>query len=136
MVEIFIDYEGELHCSAVHGPSQARIETDAPKDNQGKGESFSPTDLLATALGTCMATMIGIYARRHGIDMKGLKVRVEKHMQQEPRRIARLVIEMDVPAELDEKHKHAVEAAALSCPVHKSLHPEIEIPIQFRYPNS
>lgn len=133
MVEILIEYEGGLHCSAQHGPSKTRISTDAPVDNQGRGESFSPTDLFATSLGTCMMTIMAIYAQKHGVDLKGTKVRVEKHMKENPRRIGRLVVEMTIPASLDENRKRALEAAALSCPVHKSLHPEIEVISRFNY---
>ncbi|MBI1870736.1 MAG: OsmC family protein [Chlamydiae bacterium] len=136
MVEILIEYEGDLHCSALHGPSKATLSTDAPVDNQGRGESFSPTDLLATALGTCMATMMGIFAKRRGIELKGMKVRVEKHMQEAPRRVQKLDVNIYVPVKLGEKEQQALEAAALSCPVHKSLHPAMEIPIHFHYPEN
>src|SRR5438093_2949357 len=98
MVKISIEYKGELHCSAKHGPSGAQLETDAPRDNEGKGESFSPTDLVATALGTCMATIMGIYARRHDIDLRGMKIEVSKEMSADtPRRIARLATEIWLP---------------------------------------
>jgi len=86
MVEIDIEYEGDLHCRAMHGPSSAVLSTDAPKDNQGKGEAFSPTDLLATALGACMMTVMGIYARTKGVDLKGTHVHVTKEMVADPRR--------------------------------------------------
>jgi putative redox protein len=112
------------------------LQTDAPIDNQGKGESFSPTDLLATALGTCMMTTMGIYAKRHNIDLKGAMVRVEKHMSDNPRRIGKLIVEFKIPIKPDEKQRQALENAALTCPVHKSLDPEIEIPIHFHYPEA
>lgn len=133
MVEIQIDYEGDLHCTAKHGPSGRSIETDAPADNQGRGESFSPTDLVATALGACMATMMGIYARQQEIDLRGTRVRVEKHMADAPRRIGKLVVEFHLPASLPDRNRQALERAALLCPVHKSLRPDIEIPVAFRY---
>jgi uncharacterized OsmC-like protein len=136
MVEILIEYEGDLHCRASHGPSRKELQTDAPIDNQGKGESFSPTDLLATALGTCMMTTMGIYAKRHNIDLKGAMVRVEKHMSDNPRRIGKLIVEFKIPIKPDEKQRQALENAALTCPVHKSLDPEIEIPIHFHYPEA
>jgi putative redox protein len=136
MVEILIEYEGDLHCKALHGPSRNQLQTDAPVDNQGKGESFSPTDLLATALGTCMLTTMGIYARRHNIDLKGTTVRVEKHMIDNPRRIGKLVVDFNMPSKFNDKERQALENAALTCPVHKSLDPKIEIPIQFYYPPS
>ena len=91
MVKIEIEYTGSLRCSALHTPSQTRLITDAPVDNHGKGESFSPTDLVATALGTCMATLMGIFAERHAIDLAGMKITVVKEMTTKPpRRIGRL----------------------------------------------
>jgi len=134
MVEIHIEYEGDLRCKAVHGPSKKEFHTDAPADNQGKGESFSPTDLVATALGTCMATTMGIYAKRHNITLQGMKIRVEKHMTESPRRIGKLVVEFHFSQKFEEKDRKALEAAALACPVHKSLHPDVEQIVQFHHP--
>lgn len=134
MVDVFIDYQGNLHCQATHAPSKATLQTDAPTDNQGKGETFSPTDLVGVALGTCIATVMAIYAERHGIELKGMKLKVEKSMQQSPRRIGRLAVTVDIPIKLEGRHREALEAAAHQCPVHKSLHPEMETPIVFRYP--
>lgn len=132
MVEITAVYEGQLRTSATHGPSGSRLETDAPVDNQGKGERYSPTDLVATALGTCMMTIMGIYAQRHEMDLTGTKVRVEKHMTAEaPRRIARIVTEITVPLSEDHPQRKAIERAAVNCPVHLSLHPEVEKPVVF-----
>ena len=92
MVEVTIDYTGNLHCDATHGPSHSTISTDAPTDNKGKGESFSPTDLVATALGTCMSTILAMAAEEHGLDVKGMKVKVEKEMSKDaPRRIVGLL---------------------------------------------
>jgi putative redox protein len=133
MVEIEVDYLGELRTSVVHGPSGASMSTDAPKDNQGRGEAFSPTDLVAAALGSCVATLIGIYAKRHDLDVAGMRVRVEKHMIAEPRRIGRLPVVVDVPIALDERHRQGIETVARHCPVHQSLHPDIDSPIEFRY---
>ncbi|HZV02747.1 MAG TPA: OsmC family protein, partial [Planctomycetota bacterium] len=100
--------------------------------NEGKGESFSPTDLVATALGTCMVTIMGIYARRNGIDISGAKVQVVKDMVQEPiRRIGSLRVKIDVPKKVDERHRRALEQAAKHCPVHQSLHPDVKIPVEF-----
>ena len=91
MVEMTIQYEGELRCTATHGPSGCRLQTDAPVDNMGKGETFSPTDLVATGLGACILTIIGIVAKRHAIPVRGATVKVTKVMTTEPpRRIARL----------------------------------------------
>ena len=132
MIQITIDYLGGLRCHATHGPSQNTVITDAPVDNHGKGESFSPTDLVATALGTCMATVIGIFAERHGVDLRGMKVTVGKEMTQVPvRRIARLTTEIVVPLSAAHPHREALERAALTCPVPQSLHPEVEKPVNF-----
>jgi len=134
MVEITAVYEGELRCRATHGPSGSRVETDAPVDNHGRGERFSPTDLVATALGSCMMTIMGIFAERHDLDLTGARVRVEKHMSAEaPRRIARLTTEIDVPLPEDHPHRQALERAAVTCPVHQSLHPDVEKPVVFAW---
>lgn len=132
MVKIQIRYEGDLRCHATHGPSSVTLATDAPVDNQGRGESFSPTDLVATALGTCMLTIMGIVAKRHGWDLSGATVEVEKGMVATPvRRIGSLGVVIRVPAELDTKAQSALENAAHTCPVHKSLHPDIDAAIEF-----
>ena len=131
-VQIEIVYRGELHCDATHGPSGTQLSTDAPVDNQGKGESFSPTDLVATALGTCMLTTMGIYARRHEVDLSGGTVTVLKEMTQVPvRRIARLTTEIRLPVSADHPQREALERAALTCPVHQSLHPDVQKPVTF-----
>jgi uncharacterized OsmC-like protein len=134
MVEIKIDYAGDLHCSAVHGPSGTVLETDAPVDNNGRGESFSPTDLVATALGACMATVMGIVARRKEIDLAGMKIAVRKHMSTDtPRRISRLEVELDMPLPADHPERRLLESAGLGCPVHHSLHPDIEVVLDWRW---
>ena len=128
MVEIQIDYEGQLRCSSQHMPSGTKIETDAPVDNLGRGESFSPTDLVATALGTCMATIIGITARHKNVEVRGMRVIVKKEISADlPRRIAKLWVEVFMP--LNEAHpdKKIFQSAALSCPVQHSIHPEIQV---------
>ena len=131
-VSINVDYEGGLRCRATHGPSQNQIITDAPVDNHGKGESFSPTDLVATALATCMATVIGIKAQQKGYDLPGLKVSVEKHMSADsPRRIVGLPITIEIPLAEDHPDRKVLEATALGCPVHHSVHPEIDKPVTF-----
>ena len=131
MVEINILYQGELRCSANH-PSGTEIFTDAPKDNHGKGESFSPTDLVATALGTCIATTMGILAQKMRIDIAGTKVKVIKEMVAEPvRRIGRLVTTIEVPTKHDESQKERLMRAAEICPVHASLHPDVQKPIEW-----
>lgn len=131
-VQIDIVYRGELRCEATHGPSKGQLITDAPLDNHGKAESFSPTDLVATALGTCMLTVMGIFAARHEIDLSGTTVTVQKEMTSVPvRRIARLVSEMRIPLAPDHPQRTALEHAALTCPVQQSLHPDVEKPVNF-----
>ncbi len=134
MVTIEMNYEGDLHCRAVHEPSSTALATDAPKDNQGRGESFSPTDLVATALGTCILTTMGIVARNHGIDMTGATAVVEKDMTAVPtRRIGSLATRIHMPHDLTDEHKQRLERAAHTCPVHKSLHPDVHAPIDFTW---
>ena len=134
MVRIDITYEGELHCQAVHAPSGQALPTDAPVDNQGKGASFSPTDLVATALGACVLTTMGIVARRHGWPLEGATARVEKTMVADPaRRIGKLEVVVRVPAVLDAKARATLEKTAHTCPVHKSLAPEVELPMRFEW---
>ncbi|MEE3327795.1 MAG: OsmC family protein [Myxococcota bacterium] len=131
MVEVKIDYEGGLHTRAVHGPSSAVLQTDAPVDNQGRGEAFSPTDLLAAALGTCMLTVMGIVAQRHDWALEGTRARVEKHMVEDPiRRVGRLLVELDFPASVPEAARETLLNAANTCPVKQSLHTEIEIDLR------
>ncbi|HCN31071.1 MAG TPA: osmotically inducible protein OsmC [Verrucomicrobiales bacterium] len=131
-ITIRIDYQGELRCEATHGPSGNHFHTDAPVDNNGKGQSFSPTDLVATALATCMATVIGIKARQKGYDLAGMKVSVEKHMSADsPRRITRLPVTIEIPLPPDHPDRRLLEATALGCPVHHSVHPEIDKPVTF-----
>jgi putative redox protein len=131
-VRIEVRYEGELHTVATHGPSGASLETDAPKDNEGRGEAFSPTDLLATALGTCMLTVMGILARRKGWHMKGARVTVDKHMVADPvRRVGQLVLRFEMPAGIPMEARKPLERAALTCPVHQSLHPDVKIETAF-----
>ncbi len=134
MVKNSIFYEGGLRCEAVHGPSGQKLFTDAPVDNHGKGESFSPTDLVATALGSCMATIMGIVGDRHGIDLRGMTIEVEKVMSADaPRRIAKLETTIKVPLPSDHPQRVLLENAALTCPVHKSLDPEMEKPVDFQW---
>lgn len=134
MVEIQIRYEGGLRTRAVHGPSSAALQTDAPLDNHGKGESFSPTDLVATALGSCMLTVMGIVAERHGWKLDGSRVRVVKSMVSDPvRRIGKLEVWLALAGEHDERARTTLERAALTCPVHQSLLPAVEIPVHFEW---
>lgn len=134
MVTIQFEYQGDLHCKAVHGPSGAELTTDAPKDNQGRGETFSPTDLVATALGTCMLTVMGIMARTLNLDIVGTTATVEKQMTTAPpRRIESLTVRIHVPQPLSADDRQKLERAAHTCPVHKSLHPDIQTPIEFTW---
>lgn len=133
-VEIAIAYEGQLYCGAVHGPSGAQLRTTAPVDNGGTGDQFSPTDLVATALGTCMLTIMGIVARRTGLELTGTKVKVVKEMTAVPvRRIGRLAVTITVPPglALSEKDRADLEKAANLCPVKQSLHPDVVVDTEF-----
>lgn len=132
MVEIRINYEGDLHCSATHTPSGTTIATDAPVDNQGRGESFSPTDLVATALGACMATVMGIVARRKELDLAGLHITVRKEMSTTtPRRISRLPVTIRMPIAADHPVADLLQAAVHGCPVHHSIHPDIIVDVEW-----
>lgn len=134
MVAIQLEYQGDLHCQAVHGPSGTALATDAPKDNQGRGESFSPTDLVATALGSCILTVMGIAARSLKIDLAGTTATVEKEMVNAPiRRIQRLSVKIHVPNRVSEANRQTLEKAAHTCPVHQSLHPDVQKPIEFTW---
>src|ERR1700747_614847 len=132
MVNISVRYTGDLRSDAVHGPSKAKISTDAPTDNKGKGEAFSPTDLVATALATCMSTTMGIKAEELGVDLSGMRVSVQKEMSKDaPRRIVALPSEVHIPLPPDSVHREVLEQTALNCPVHKSLPQEISRPTKF-----
>jgi putative redox protein len=134
MVKTTTLYAGDLHCEVVHEPSSRTLETDAPVDNQGRGESFSPTDLVGVGLGACMATTMGIVANRKGIDLKGMRVTVIKEMSQDaPRRIVRLASEIWLPVPRSSDPEGALERAALGCPVQHTLHPAIDKPVQFHW---
>ncbi len=132
MVEITMRYQGGLRCEATHRPSRSTVVTDAPVDNHGKGEAFSPTDLVGAALGTCMMTIVGIYAERHGIDVSGMHARTVKEMSATPpRRIASLRTVLTIPLAPGHPQREAIERAAHACPVHKSLHADIDAEIEF-----
>jgi putative redox protein len=135
MVDVDIVYEGDLHCTLTHGPSGAKITTDAPKDNEGRGEAFSPTDLLAAAQGSCMVTIMGIAARRAGIDIAGTRVHVKKEMVAGAyRRIKKLEVTITLPRPLSPDERSTLERAAESCPVHRSLSKDVEVAIRYVYP--
>ena len=134
MVKIQFQYEGDLRCAAVHTPSGVRLMTDAPVDNQGRGESFSPTDLVATALGSCMLITMGIVARRHDWKLDGATAEVVKNMVSDPvRRIGELTVVLRIPGAFDERARTTLERAAYTCPVHRSLHPDVAIPVRIEW---
>ena len=128
-----IQYEGNLRCNAQHLQSGTNIETDAPIDNRGKGERFSPTDLICTALATCMATTMAIKAIDMEIELKGLTVTVTKNMQSEPRRISKIDVKVTFPTSLvlDEKEQIILQRTGNNCPVVKSLHPDLILNIEY-----
>ena len=128
MIEIKLTYEGHLHCSAIHLPSGNTLATDAPLDNNGRGEAFSPTDLVATALGSCMATVIGIVAKRKQLAVEGMTVMVRKFMSADlPRRIHRFELDLQIPLPASHPDCKLLQSAANGCPVHHSIHPDIEV---------
>jgi putative redox protein len=133
-VHIEVEYLGELHCRAVHGPSGNELLTDAPLDNQGKGEYFSPTDLASTAVATCVSTIMGIQARQNNIDIKGLKVSVTKQMMNEPyRRIRKLKLDFVFPHRLGDEDFELMKNAIKISPVTMSLHPDIELEANYSF---
>lgn len=133
MVKISLRYEGSLRVRAKHQPSGTTLITDAPVDNQGKGESFSPTDLVATGLASCMATIMGIVAKKHQIDLKGMEIEVEKIMSKEgPRRIDTLNVCVEFPTKLKEEQEKLLREAALTCAVALSIHPDIRFKAEFK----
>lgn len=126
-------YGGALKTSLCHGPSGSVIATAAPRDNQGDGSTFSPTDLLAAALGSCAVTTMAIVARREGIPFDRAEFSLEKHMRSDPRRVDRVPLAIRMPAGLDADQRAVLERAALECPVARSLHPEVGKEIEFVY---
>ena len=127
-------YLGDLRTKSTHRQSGSEIITDAPVDNQGKGEAFSPTDLVATALGSCMMTIMGIAARTHGFNIDGATMRITKIMLSDPRRIGEVVIDIDFPpGDFTEKQKRILRICADTCPVALSLHPELRQTVRLHY---
>lgn len=134
MNTIEIQYQGQLRTAARHMQSATELVTDAPTDNHGLGESFSPTDLVATALGSCMLTIMGIVAERHGWDLSRATAGVTKVMAADPvRRIARLEVVLRIPGEFDDRARRALEKAANGCPVHATLGASVEMPVRFEW---
>jgi putative redox protein len=126
-------YKGDLRCAATHLQSGSLIETDAPTDNRGKGERFSPTDLLCVSLATCIVTTMGIKAGDMGIDLKDTQLAVTKHMLADPRRVAKIEVKLLLPAglNLEEKDRLILQRAGDHCPVTKSLHPDMDLRIEY-----
>jgi uncharacterized OsmC-like protein len=128
-----ITYVGDLRTVCIHLQSGTQILTDAPTDNHGKGEAFSPTDLVATALGSCMVSIMGIKSKDLNVDLKDSTVSITKIMQSEPRKIAKIEVILNMPIETSEKYKAILERAAMTCPVLLSLHPDIEKDVVFNW---
>ena len=126
-------YNGELRTSCVHLRSGNEFITDAPTDNNGLGRAFSPTDTVATGLGSCMITVMGIKARDLGVELKGAVVEVTKHMASDPRRISKIEVDLQLPAGVSEKHRVILERIGDTCPIHYSLHPDIEKVITYNW---
>ena len=126
-------YEGDKHCVITHGPSGNIIHTDAPKDNNGRGEAFSPTDMVGAALGSCILTTMAIYAEKNGIELKGSAFLVTKKMKMEPRQIHELAVEITLPEKLSTDERETLEKIAYTCPVTRSLNAEVKIPVVFHY---
>ncbi|QNI84942.1 OsmC/Ohr family domain-containing protein [Synechococcus sp. PROS-7-1] len=132
MTNITCTYTGDLHCEATHSGSGARLSTDAPLDNEGKGEAFSPTDLLATSLGTCMLTIMGITARSRGWSLEGASASVDKVMSNDgPRRIDTLRVTLQLPEQLDHDQRALLQRVAEQCPVKRSIVPLINAEIHW-----
>lgn len=131
MATIETTYLGDLRTEPVHVQSGTHIITDAPLDNQGKGEAFSPTDLMSASLGSCMMTIMGISSRTHGIDIDGTKASITKIMAANPRRVAEIQISFTFPKTYTEKEQKILEHAALTCPVYLSLHPDLVKTVDF-----
>jgi putative redox protein len=132
-VEINGSYTGDLKMELTHGPSGAGLVTAAPRDNMGDGSSFSPTDLLAASLGSCMVSTMAIVARRSGIPFERAEFSLEKHMRGDPRRVDSIPVTIRLPASLTDEQRTVLENAALTCPVAKSLHPDVGKDARFIY---
>ena len=133
MAAVETTYLGELRTEATHVQSGSKILTDAPTDNHGKGEAFSPTDLVAAALGSWMMTLMGIAARTQGVDIVGTRLSITKVMSADPRRIGEIIIDIRFPGEMAPKARTVLERAAATCPVARSLHPDCKQTVRFHY---
>ncbi len=130
-----ISYQGNLRCEAIHLQSSSQIETDAPTDNRGKGERFSPTDLLCVSLATCMLTTMGIKSNDMNVDLINSKADVTKHMASNPRRVAKIEVTVSLPQNVNEKERLILENTGNNCPVAKSIHPDIELVLKYDWVN-
>ncbi|HTF06056.1 MAG TPA: OsmC family protein [Bacteroidia bacterium] len=129
-----IEYNGNLRTTSIHLRSGKQVITDAPLDNNGRGEAFSPTDLMSTSLGCCMMTIMGIVAGRHAISIEGMKAEITKIMGTEPRRVIEIVVDFQIPGkDLPAKDKDLLQHAALTCPVAHSLHPDLKQTVNFTW---
>ncbi len=129
-----IVYKGDLRCECTHIQSNSIIETDAPTDNRGKGERFSPTDLVCVSLATCMITTMGIRANDMNVNLRDTKIDITKYMLSEPRRIGKIDITLHIPnADIDNKDKKILEMVGNNCPVMKSLHPDLQLNISYHW---
>jgi len=128
-----IIYTGNLRCEAQHIQSKSTIETDAPTDNRGKGERFSPTDLLCVSLATCMLTTMGIKAADINVDITNSTAEVTKHMASDPRRVAKIEVAVSLPAHDNEKERLILERTGTNCPVAKSIHPDIDLLVNYKW---
>lgn len=132
MIELI--YEGDLRTLAIHSQNGSKLSTDAPKDNQGKGELFSPTDLVTVAAASCALTLMGIEARRLGVELQGLSAQADKTMVTKPlRKIGRISIRIVCKSRFDDAVRQKLEKAAKTCPVHESLHPDLELDMTFEW---
>ena len=129
-----VKYQGQLRTIMLHLQSNSEVITDAPTDNHGKGEAFSPTDLVATALASCMITIMGIKADDLGVDIKGTSATVKKYMSVTPRRISEIGVVITLNSNFEPRYKRLLELSALSCPISQSLHPETKQTVEFIYP--
>jgi len=128
-----IIYKGNLRCEAEHLQSKTTIETDAPTDNRGKGERFSPTDLLCVSLATCMLTTMGIKAADMNVDISNSRADVTKHMASDPRRVSKVEVTLTLPGNANEKERIILEKTGTNCPVAKSIHPEIVLVLNYQW---
>lgn len=133
MVQMNVIYQGDKHCELTHGPSGQTISTDAPKDNNGRGEAFSPTDLCTVSLATCALTVMAIAAEKEGVSLKGSTASVTKEMRNDPREISRIGLTLKMPKALTPEWRQRLETIALNCPVKRSLNPSIKIETTFSY---